>query len=117
MSKRFLVFVNVPEGTRTPNSLGDVVNILTGIDVGQVEGGLYVADDQEMLDLYHSLYDLMDDSEDETTRRIKNLNDRLLADDYTGTGVYEAIELVLDNAMDGVDDIDETADSIHDPMS
>jgi hypothetical protein len=95
---KIAMFVDAPEGTKLPQSAEEAANLLTGIAGGQGPGDFFdsgsMLGETNVLEGVLSLYDL----DDEDSHKVLSLIDRLLADDWTGSGVYEALDQALSAA-------------------
>ena len=96
----FLVFVNSDGKAQDAESAYDaegLANLFTGIDGGQVNATFTVVDRGMPVDMAEALLALYDMG-DPDSLKVLNLIDRLLADDWTGSGVYEALDQALSAA-------------------
>ena len=99
MYKRFLVMVDVLGSDKAPGDTDSLLNVLSGISGGQVDGDVTIIDEPKFLERVEAIGAFMDDeADDKICGQVLSIIDRLMADDWSDTGVYDAIEKAMDEA-------------------
>lgn len=99
MYKRFLVRVDVAGSDKAPGDTDSLLNVLSGISGGQVDGDVIIIDEPKFLERVEAIGAFMDDeADDKICGQVLSIIDRLMADDWSDTGVYDAIEKAMDEA-------------------
>lgn len=99
MYKRFLVRVDVAGSDKAPGDTDSLLNVLNGISGGQVDGDVTIIDEPKFLERVEAIGAFMDDeADDKICGQVLSIIDRLMADDWSDTGVYDAIEKAMDEA-------------------
>lgn len=99
MYKRFLVMVDVLGSDKAPGDTDSLLNVLSEISGGQVDGDVTIIDEPKFLERVEAIGAFMDDeADDKICVQVLSIIDRLMADDWSDTGVYDAIKKVMDEA-------------------